>query len=162
MGQNAREYFEEMQSKVAINPDVCMTEAQRAYLEQLLLGCEQDRDEVLAEFLPLVNSFRLDCENCLRENCEMRDPDVPVEQVRARISRRLMAGPGPHEGLWTIYELDFSHETCDFLHAADLTTLDDICKASAEDILGLPDASRKHLEEIERILSECGLSLKSS
>lgn len=231
-----------------INPDTCLNDYQVARLKQdierarysIELQVQRKKNpnstvEAATRHLTvLVNSYRLECENCLRADCNMRDPDAPVLEVRERMERhflttshsighlkferypeRIMEGlrnagihnigdlcakstadilniPGLGRGslkelrramnehgfellevpiaernqanvdsqeLWTIYELDFSHETCDLLHDANLTTLDDLRKVSAEDILGLPNSSRKVLKEVELILAGSGVRL---
>jgi len=37
-----------------------------------------------SEEVKIINSFRLDCHNCLKPNCSSRDPNCPVEEVQKR------------------------------------------------------------------------------
>ena len=87
----------------------------------------------------LINSFRLDCENCLNENCEMREP--PVSQHKSL------------EGLLSV------RAECS-LQNANLRTLGDLSQYSAEELLKFTNFGQKSLREVKDLLAEHGLKLK--
>ena len=41
-------------------------------------------DEAINKLAPMINSFRLDCHDCLNPDCKHRDLDFPVEEVQER------------------------------------------------------------------------------
>jgi hypothetical protein len=62
-----------------INPDVCLTPDQIKALK----GSERWVDQPnCLDFVSAINSLRLDCRNCLNENCPQRDHESPLEQVK--------------------------------------------------------------------------------
>lgn len=76
-------------TKVRVNDDVCMTEAQKdVCVEDLrLLGDSgaENNIEALQGFVTFINSKRFDCCNCLNSSCKNRDPDFSVEEVKKRV-----------------------------------------------------------------------------
>lgn len=68
---------------VSINSDVCATLDQAEYIRENIdfaIENETDKPELLI-LSTLINSFRLDCANCLNGECKMRDPEKPVPEA---------------------------------------------------------------------------------
>ena len=72
-----------------INPDVCLSRQQRGLVNNFLHGDSKDYEDTgdvmdmirrTGEVAAIINSFRLDCSNCLNEKCRMRDPEKPFEK----------------------------------------------------------------------------------
>lgn len=79
-----------------VNGDVCMTKDQFYFVYDQFTDCFRDeedvdndekndenimrlsKDEKERQLIVLINSFRLDCANCLNGSCKMRDPEKPV------------------------------------------------------------------------------------
>ena len=70
----------------SVNVDVCMNDEQLDELEHYINyqdGSNDDTRTISYELLlsTFINSFRLDCANCLNGECKMRDPEIPVPEV---------------------------------------------------------------------------------
>lgn len=69
----------------AMNGDICATKRQIKLVALLLkrdagkvIEEQKNVDRATRDLAVLCNSFRLECINCLNEDCEMRDPKQPV------------------------------------------------------------------------------------
>lgn len=58
--------------------------SQSAAARIILYNFYQHEEHEREEFFVMIQGSRLDCWNCLRDNCDKRDPEVPVAQVCKR------------------------------------------------------------------------------
>lgn len=71
-----------------INPDVCFTRPQLQSVRNLLAARSADmrlNDDLIApttDLAVLINSFGLQCTNCLNKDCPIRDPNAPLPKAQ--------------------------------------------------------------------------------
>ena len=81
-----------------INEDACGTVRQLVGIFESIMriidksdGQEKpyDQEDIHDQIalVPVINSFRLDCANCLNADCKRRDPSHPFEEVEKRIPK---------------------------------------------------------------------------
>ncbi len=170
-----------------INPDTCLNENQVVALQEDLEHAARSPREVIPEMshrlITLINSYRFDCENCLNEDCEMRDPDVPLERVVASAKNEEVAmtsnvhdfleGRVGVESLSIEFEpffsdnsedvgrhLDFSVRTSNLLRENGIFTFGDLKNWTRADLKAIKGLGRKSLKDIEEVLSALGVTLK--
>jgi len=64
-----------------VNPGVCVQELQGEFVANEILNNEQGRD-MDYDLTVLMNSFSLNCKDCLNGKCRQRDPEQPVPSVK--------------------------------------------------------------------------------
>lgn len=75
------------QLSFCINGDICLTKPQQDLIkysidqEETNLAKGTCIDPIVRDLAVTCNSFRLECEDCLNADCEMRDPEVPVPEM---------------------------------------------------------------------------------
>jgi hypothetical protein len=81
--------------RMAINEGVCVKESQKSQIAESLANLQRLSDATdivgrykffacLERIITMINSFRLDCGNCLNGDCQDRDPDFPIKAVHER------------------------------------------------------------------------------
>lgn len=131
-----------------VNRDACMNEDQVAWVRsQLLAGYEDNRSDDADQWAPAINSFRLECRDCLRKDCKMRDPESPI--ARADLERK------------SIEEVGFSVRTLNALRDSWVKTVGDLCKFNEHDLYRLPHVGFRSLKEVKKFLTEHGLELQN-
>jgi hypothetical protein len=147
-----------------INPDVCLTEDQANLLNDQLVEepCPimtrfdelEDRwveqQKTQSRLVTLINSYRLDCENCLNADCELRDPRTRLEYVMRRTEPELKL----------VEHMDLPQITKNALQKAGIQTLGDLCKYSERELLNIPHFGIKALKKVKRLLAEYSFRLK--
>jgi hypothetical protein len=78
-GEKHKSYPFTAEFRSTIRPDACVLAEHMVYIYQ------EDVDPLVAA--TYINSYRLDCRDCLNKKCSQRDPDSPVDEVIKREKR---------------------------------------------------------------------------
>lgn len=104
--------------------------------------------ERVAEAVPLIHSYRLDCKDCLRPDCKMRESKAPItDEERADLERK------------SIEDVGFSIRIAYALKTAGINTVGDLCKSSVSDLIRLRRVGRKAIAEVRLYMERHGLEL---
>jgi len=133
------------------NPYTCMTEQQATNIRDKILILDDDISIHVAAWslIPIINSFRLDCENCLKKNCLYRSLQAPYEEVMTRADPELKE----------VKDVNFSVRTSGILCSAGIITLGDLRDFSKAELLKLKNFGLKSLKEVRTVLAKHGLLL---
>lgn len=152
-----------------VNPGICLNELQ---VENLDFYFKEQR--IHYPWIPvLINSFRLDCQNCLNARCEMRDPEKPIEDVLGKMN----ASEKPTKKAFNILDLNLPRRADAVIRSVIMDkvravgeriewddvnqfTVERICGLTEEELLAQVDCGPTHLKNIERALAEFGMKLK--
>jgi hypothetical protein len=160
-GQSDSAEVEDQRRDVAdlVNIDVCMNEDQVRWVrDKLFLGGEKENEAEALAWVPVVNSFRLDCRNCLREACPQRDLGAPLRKVKERSQNSSLK----------VDDVAFSVRAANTIASINIRrpetdqirTIQDVSSLTVYDLLEERNCGFKTINEIKKVLAGFGLELR--
>lgn len=135
------------------NKKACMDEGQAKFLLDMILHDKRELPELHAVLVPMVNSFRYDCEHCLNSDCVWRDENTSVLEVQAAYDPTYKS----------ISAFDPSPMTVHLLRKAGIsTTLQSLSEMSKEDLGKIPEFDEHCIKDVKHILAKFGMTLRGA
>jgi hypothetical protein len=155
-----------------VNEKACMTPIQRRRIRLAIYSLPCRSEPEVLSLATVINSFRLDCQDCLRENCDMRDPatslksesEGTIERVGSMTVGELLdelLDEIEDERYKMVRERAMGGFIGDRFRGEDpIKTVDDLLKRRPRDLLIREGFGKKSLELVRIALAKHGLALR--